>query len=263
MTLPPEPNRPPPAPQPYGRPPGYGPQQPYYQQPAYYQPVYYQPVYYQPYPPVYRPPRPPLSRRQRSAALWAGGIAGPLQLLGITVLGAVGSVLAFVMFAAFVEATGELSESESLFAGLDRSGWIVAAAITVAACFVGVAFFLAGLWIGRAVMRAADVHRPKAVSWSGTGINFGVNLLLSVFLWPLAWTVLSSMFVVAMVAVGSSIEAGGADQDAVSGQFAALGALGIGLSVLGLLLVIAISALLWWWMAFAYRARPADQETTG
>ncbi|WP_460948182.1 hypothetical protein [Okibacterium endophyticum] len=235
----------------YGQQPVYG--QPQYQQPQYQQPAYGQqryPAYQQP--PVYqvplRQPRPPLTSKAKRGAMLAGALGFTLMTIGFTIamipLAIAMIVALFASFFGFLTAASTDREwadvmGEWFGVGIEAS-WLVFVIFVV----IGIVIWVLGYLVSILILKGHGIERRAAITWSGLGIAVVVWWLVSTVITPF------SGILVPVISVGN-------------GEFNPDGAVGVGivLAVLAVVLAAGLGLLSWWWMAHAMRPRPeTDQQ---
>ena len=269
MTMPPE--------QPQGQPPQYGGPQfeaPQYGNPQYGNPQYGNPQYGNPQygqseygqqPPhrqpsggqqygavPARPPAPPLQPRQKRGAFVAGAVSltlvnlGGSMLLAAIILGVILAFFSALLTAASRGADGVRIDPQAR-AVLDLLETVNAPAWLLGAGLLGLVILVLGVFTSFWILRAHDVVRPWAVTWSAIGISIPALAIVSSVLSVLGQVVgtlsLSSLFPAPGAAVPDATAVG----------------LGTGIALVVVSLVVSlvvfavVGALIWWWMAHALR----------
>jgi hypothetical protein len=214
-------------------------------------------------PPWLRPPAPPLEPRQRRGAFIAGAAALNLVNLGGTLLLAaliLGAILAF--FSAVLTTAARNGndirvdpQARAFFEFLDS---INAPAWLIGGGLLGFVILVLGIFTSFWILRAHEVVRPWAVTWSSVGISIPALVIVSSVLSVLGQVVgtlsLSSLF----PAPGTAVP------DATAVGFGTGIALVVVSFVVSLIVVAVVGALIWWWMAHVLRRplRPATAPST-
>ena len=245
-------------PQPYPPQPQHGgyPPQPHYGQP--------QRPYLAQVPGTATPPRPPLEGRQKRGAMLAGAVSFTLMSFGFAlfviplVLGMLGAFVSTLISWAVNSNPDDFNvnggpapdELERFLADAWSTflPWFIGALIL--GIIVWILGYLSSLWI----LRSHRVHRPVAVTWSGLGIAIVGSFLLSALSSPI-----SGLFNLWTPNFGNDNFGGsGGVPNLESFDFTPVIGAGVLLTLLSLVINAAIGLFSWWWMAHAFRERPAS-----
>ncbi|GHD44598.1 DUF2062 domain-containing protein [Mycetocola manganoxydans] len=242
-------------------------QQGYPPQPGY--PAAYPQAQQQPYlanvpggPPV--PPRPPLGARQKRGAMLAGAVSFTLMSIGFALAVIPLIVAAFGAFfgALFSSVARNNPDDFSLNGEVGQDvtdqfiadAWSMALPWLIGSFILGVILWILGYLSSIWILRGRQVNRPVAVTWSGLGVAVAASWLASALSAPF-----SGLF--GMFPSGFDTDQDFSGPDSIPGlenvDFTPLIGLGVLFVLLGLLVNAAIGLLSWWWMAHAFRERPA------
>ena len=234
-----------------------------YPQPGYPQQA---PIAYAPGP--HTPRRPSLAPRQKRGAMLAGAVSFALMSLGFGLVAIPIAIAAFgALFGALFGWIATRNPEDFSMDGLTGAGvierivtdaWSAFAPWFIGMIIIGVIVWVLGFLSSIWILRGHQVNRPAAVTWSGLGIAIVANSFISGITSPLFN--LSSMFTPNTNVPEGLGDPGGLDSlsDFDFTPFILIVAVG---GIVGLLVSAVIGLLSWWWMAHAFRARPATEAT--
>lgn len=203
-----------------------------------------------PAPQVYAaaPKKPPLEPKLKRAASVAGAVSFTVMSIGWGLLSTAAGIGLFAGFFAWVlsivTASGQGRDADyfrmmDIIESINPAAWVIPLVI---AAIVGIALWVASLFISRGMLARSGHPSPWGVTWAGAGIAIAASWFVSWIAWlpmqffgfiaPDAFTSFESGLTVTIVLVAVSL-------------------------LLNVIMTVTLGWLAWWWMAHAMR--PATQ----
>ena len=195
-----------------------------------------------------------LTRGHKRTSRWAGVVGLNLMSLGASVI--IATILVSVVIVIFARISSSAAGSSGLRGFDEVLGQVAAPLVFAAVGLIGAVIFVVGMLSSVAILRAGEVHRPWAITWSAFAISIPVLWVVNTVSWVVGQVVqMAGVFAF----LGPTFGSGFAGEGNPGLPFGMSLESSVVIAAVGLLVAIivigVIGALAWWWMAHAFRVR--------
>ena len=200
-----------------------------------------------------------LTRGHKRTSRWAGVVGLNLMSLGASVI--ISTIVVSAIVAIFAGISSSADGNSGLRGFDEFLGQFGAPLVFAAAGLIGAVIFVVGMLSSVAILRAGEVHRPWAITWSAFAISLPVLGVVNTVYWVVGQVVqMAGVFAVLVPTFDSGFAGGGNPVGLPFGMSVESSVvISLVIAAVGLLVAIivigVIGSLAWWWMAHAFRVR--------